>query len=167
MADGARLNADVVVVGAGLSGLRAARALVDAGHETIVLEARERVGGRLLNASLGDGVQVDLGGQWVGSDHSRTQALAADLGIEIFPQFGDGRNLLDVGGKRRLYRGTIPRLGPGVLWDIFFARLRIARLAGGVGAEQPWAARARVPSWTARRSPTGARPTCGPRSPAI
>src|SRR5262245_12489616 len=120
---------DVVVVGAGLSGLCAARAIADAGREVVVLEARDRVGGRLLNAELGDGVQVDLGGQWVGSDHARVQALAGGLGIEIFPQHGAGRNLLDVGGKRRLYRGTIPRLGLGVLWDIFIARRRIARLA--------------------------------------
>ena len=133
-----RLSVDLAVVGAGLSGLSAARALADAGREVVVLEARERVGGRLLNATLGDGVTVDLGGQWVGSDHGRVQRLAGELGIEIFPQHGGGRNLLDVGGKRRLYRGTIPRLGPRVLWDIFVARRRFDRLAREVGAEAPW-----------------------------
>jgi monoamine oxidase len=140
MASDSSPRADVAVVGAGLSGLAAARALADAGQRVVVLEARDRVGGRLLNASLGDGVQVDLGGQWVGSDHSRVQALAGELGLGLFAQFGEGKNLLDVSGTRRLYRGTIPRLGPGVLWDIFIARRRIARLARGVGAEQPWAA---------------------------
>ena len=134
------LSADVAVVGAGLSGLWTARALAEAGREVVVLEARDRVGGRLLNATLGDGVTVDVGGQWVGSDHARVQRLAAELGIEIFPQFGTGRNLLDVAGRRRRYRGTIPRLGPRALWDIFLARRRIDRLARAVGAERPWAA---------------------------
>ena len=105
-----------------------------------MLEARDRVGGRLLNATLGDGVTVDLGGQWVGSDHARVQRLAGELGIETFAQHGAGRNLLDVGGKRRRYRGTIPRLGPRVLWDVFVARRRIDRMAQSVGAEAPWAA---------------------------
>ncbi|HEX6752148.1 MAG TPA: flavin monoamine oxidase family protein [Solirubrobacterales bacterium] len=141
MSAGASRAADVAVVGAGLSGLGVAKALADAGHDVVVLEARDRVGGRLLGAELGDGVQVDLGGQWVGSDHTRVQGLAAGLGIEIFPQYGKGRNLLDVAGTRRLYRGTIPRLGLGVLWDVFVARRRIARLAAGVGAERPWAAK--------------------------
>lgn len=135
-----RLSADVVVVGAGLSGLRAARAIADAGREVVVLEARERVGGRLLNVDLAEGVTADVGGQWVGSDHVRVQRLAAELRIEIFPQHGEGRNLLDVGGKRRRYRGTIPRLGPRVLWDVFVARRRIDRIAREVGADRPWAA---------------------------
>jgi monoamine oxidase len=134
------VSADVAVVGAGLSGLRAARVLADAGRQVIVLEARPRAGGRLLDAFLGDGVQADLGAQWVGSDHARVQGLAGELGLEMFSQFGEGKNLLDVSGTRRLYRGTIPRLGPRVLWDIFIARRRIAKLARGVGAEQPWAA---------------------------
>jgi monoamine oxidase len=134
------ISADVAVIGAGLSGLGAARTLADAGREVAVLEARERVGGRLLNAALGDGVTVDVGGQWVGSDHARVQRLAAELGIEVFPQHGEGRNLLDAGGKRRRYRGSIPRLGPRVLWDAFVARRRIDRMAQVVGAEQPWAA---------------------------
>jgi monoamine oxidase len=139
MAEPLRLSVDVAVVGGGLSGLSAARGLADTGREVAVLEARDRVGGRLFNATLGDGVTVDLGGQWVGSDHTRVQRLAGELGIETFPQHGGGRNLLDVGGKRRRYRGTIPRLGPRVLWDVFLARRRIDRLAREVGAERPWA----------------------------
>jgi monoamine oxidase len=134
------MSADVVVVGAGLSGLSAARAVVDAGREAVVLEARERVGGRLLNATLGDGVTVDVGGQWVGDDHMRVRHLAAELGVEIFPQHGEGRNLLDAGGLRRRYRGTIPRLGPRGLWDVFVARRRFDRLAREVGSEAPWTA---------------------------
>jgi monoamine oxidase len=140
MAERSRISADVAVIGGGLSGLGAARALADAGREVVVLEARDRVGGRLLNMTLGAGVTVDVGGQWVGSDHVRVQRLAGELGIEIFPQYGNGRNLLDVGGKHRRYRGTIPRLGPRVLWDVFVARRRIDRMAKAVGAEAPWAA---------------------------
>ena len=143
MADGLpeRLSVDVAVIGAGLSGLRAACEAADAGREVVVLEARDRVGGRLLNATLGDGITVDVGGQWVGSDHYRVQRLAADLSIEIFPQFGEGRNLLDVAGTRRTYKGTIPRLGLRVLWDIFMARRRLDGMAKRVIAEDPWAAK--------------------------
>lgn len=133
-------SAEVVVVGAGLSGLRAAQLLADAGRDVLVLEARDRAGGRLLNGTLGDGTTVDLGGQWVGSDHVRVRRLAEQLDVPIFPQFGEGRNLLHVAGRRRRYRGTIPRVGPRVLWDVFLARRRLDRLAAGVAADQPWAA---------------------------
>jgi monoamine oxidase len=138
--EGARRGADVVVVGAGLSGLGAARAIVDSGREVVVLEARERVGGRLLSASLGGGVTVDVGAQWVGDDHERVRRLASDLGVELFPQPDAGKNLLDVGGVRRNYRGTIPWLGLRALWDVFVARRRFDRLAREIGSEAPWAA---------------------------
>ena len=77
-------EADIVIVGAGMSGLAAARAVLAAGLEPVVLEARDRVGGRLLNESIGDGKIVELGGQWVGPTQDRLSALAAELGVDTF-----------------------------------------------------------------------------------
>ncbi len=81
---------DAIVVGAGLSGLVCARRLVDAGLDAIVLEARDRVGGRLLTGRVGDAV-VDLGGQWMTTGQPRLAALAASLGVATVPQLRGGR----------------------------------------------------------------------------
>lgn len=75
---------DVVVVGAGLSGLTAARELTRQGHETLVLEASDRVGGRTQTSEVG-GVTVDLGGEWVDEAHSEMRRLCAELDIDLFP----------------------------------------------------------------------------------
>ena len=106
----------------------------------IVLEARDRVGGRLLNESIGDGHVVDVGGQWIGPTQDRMYALAAEAGIEIFPTHVTGKNLLELGGKVRRYTGTIPRLGPHVLFDIARAQRKLNRLAADVAPEAPWEA---------------------------
>jgi monoamine oxidase len=103
-------DADVLVVGAGLAGLVAARDVAAAGASVVVLEARERVGGRTLNEDIGEGQVVEVGGQWTGPTQRRIAALAASLGVETFPTYGEGDNLIQWRGRRRRYRGSIPRL---------------------------------------------------------
>ena len=128
------LEADVAVIGGGLAGLVAARELVAGGVAPVVLEARERVGGRTLNEDLGDGKVVEIGGQWLGPTQDRLAALAAELGVETYPTYIDGENLLELGGSLRRYSGTIPRLNPASLVEIEIARRRqhhpLAQLLG-------------------------------------
>lgn len=76
----ARTTADVLVVGAGLSGLTAARTVLQAGLTPLILEADTRVGGRILTEELA-GLPMELGAQWIGDTHHRMFALAAELGV--------------------------------------------------------------------------------------
>jgi monoamine oxidase len=135
-----RREADVIVVGAGLAGLMAAHQLVAARRNVLVIEARDRVGGRTVNASIGAGTVTEMGGQWVGPTQDRLLALARELGVETFPTYHQGRNLLDLGGRVRRYKGTVPRLAPHVLLDIDRARRKLRRAARRVPADAPWTA---------------------------
>ena len=82
---------NVAVIGAGLSGLAAARALSAAGlAQFAVLEARDRVGGRVLNGTVAKGFQVELGGTWVGPGQWAVIDLAQELGVALRPQFNKG-----------------------------------------------------------------------------
>jgi monoamine oxidase len=139
-------EADVVVVGAGLAGLAAARTLVAAGSSVVVLEARDRVGGRTLNEPLGDGKVVEVGGQWIGPTQDRIAALARDVGVDTFPTHDAGDHVLEFEGRLRRYRGTVPRLRLPVLVDIGQALARLDRLARKVPLEAPWEA-ARAAFW--------------------
>ena len=152
---------DVAVVGAGLAGLTATRVLVAAGVDAVVLEARDRVGGRTLNEPLGDGAVVELGGQWIGPTQDRLAALAGELGVATFPTYAKGENLFAWNGRLRRYRGTIPRINPAVLADTAQAMARLNRLARQVPAAAPWTApRAEhwdaqtFATWLARNVPT-------------
>ncbi len=133
-------TSDVIVVGAGLSGLIAARALARAGRGVRVLEARDRVGGRTLSATEG-GQIVDLGGQWIGDKHERLRALAAELGVETFAQYATGKKLLDRrgGGKPRAFTGFLPKIGLFGVADLGIALVRLERLARRVSLGDPLA----------------------------
>jgi monoamine oxidase len=149
---------DVVVVGAGLAGLAAARAVVAGGREVVVLEGRDRVGGRTLNEPVGDRDDevVELGGQWVGPTQHRLLALARELDVGTFPTYTTGESLFSFGGTVRRYRGTIPRINPAVLADVGQAMARLNRMARTVPREAPWAAR-RAAAWDAQTFATWMR----------
>src|SRR6266545_276831 len=124
---------NVVVVGAGLAGLAAARRLVARGHEVVVVEARERVGGRTEGIVLDDGTPLELGGQWLGEGHSRMYDLVGELGLSTFRTWNDeGRLLLDLQGRRsrmKPHKGAVPRISPFAVADLAQGLLRFTRLA--------------------------------------
>lgn len=136
---------DVVVVGAGLAGLAAARWLVAHGHEATVVEARERVGGRTQTQVLEDGTPLELGGQWFGEGHTRMYELAGELGLATFRTWNDeGALLLDLLGKQsrvKPAKGAVPRLSPFALADLAQGLLRFERLAARTDLERPWRTR--------------------------
>jgi monoamine oxidase len=131
---------DLVVVGAGLAGLAAAREAVAAGSTVLVVEARDRVGGRVLNEDIGGGNVVEVGGQWIGPTQDRLAALAGELGVETFPTWSEGDNLIEYAGGLRRYTGAIPRINPLVLLEVERAQRRLNRLARRVPLEAPWEA---------------------------
>ncbi len=107
----ATLDADFVVVGAGVSGLTAAYELVRGGASVRVLEASDRVGGRTWSEPL-LGTVVDRGGEWLSPEHARTQALCRDLDIELVPTTPSrGARLLRRSGELLRYSTPFPPLG--------------------------------------------------------
>src|SRR5829696_5039464 len=131
---------DVVVVGAGLAGLVAARDLLAAGLSVLVLEARERIGGRLLNHTLENGAVVELGGQWVGPTQDRVLALAEELGVGLFPTYTEGEHLLAMDGAVKRYGGDDFALPEDALADVGETQQRLQEMAQTVPFDEPWRA---------------------------
>lgn len=136
---------DVIVVGAGLAGLTAARELAAAGRSVVVLEARDRVGGRTLNHDLGDGRVVEVGGQFVGPTQNHVIGLARDLGVKTYAAHAEGDSVYVHAGKARRYRGEIPN-DPLALPDLALTLYRINQLSKQVPLHEPWRA-AKAASW--------------------
>ena len=132
---------DVVVVGAGISGLAAARAIKKKGHSVLVLEARDRVGGRLLNAPIAGGHITEIGGEYVGPTQDRIKALADAVGVKRFPTYNSGSNVLIVEGQRSLYDAVPGIPGDADVLKAFGELLSIDALAKEVGVKAPWRAK--------------------------
>jgi putrescine oxidase len=135
---GAReLSVDVVVVGAGISGLVAATRLAAAGREVVVLEARDRVGGRLWNTEIG-GEANELGGEWVAPYQSHLRAVLDELDIELFPAYREGDSVyVDAAGNSRRYGGHEP-VGSASMQAYEEAEAKLDTLAKELDPEAPW-----------------------------
>src|SRR4051812_48570086 len=141
-------HVDVAVVGAGFAGLTAARELVKAGHSVAVLEARDRVGGRVWNHSLGGGEESERGGTFIGPTQNQIIALAKELRIGTFPTFANGENVYFDGSSRSTYSDTGPTgtapPDPEILADLATVVTQLDNMSLEVPVDAPWeAARAR------------------------
>jgi monoamine oxidase len=137
------------VVGAGLAGLVAARDLLAAGLSVLVLEARDRVGGRILNHTLKGGAVVEVGGQWVGPTQDRVLALAEVLGVGLFPTYEEGEHFLSVNGAVKRYGGEDFALPEDALADIGETQQRLEEMASTIPLDEPWRA-AEAAIWDAQ-----------------
>jgi monoamine oxidase len=128
---------DVVIVGAGVAGLTAARQLHRQGLSLVVLEARDRVGGRTLSQRVGNEV-LDLGGQWIGPTQDRLTALAKELGVKTFPQHHQGKKIFSWEGRIRHFTGEIPWLSTFAMIELLRMRSKFGSLANSIRPEAPW-----------------------------
>jgi monoamine oxidase len=134
-AEPAMREADVVVVGAGLAGLTAARELRRHKVKVSVVEARDRVGGRTLDHPLGGGHVAEGGGQWVGRTQTAIVGLAKELGVETFPAYAKGKTVVALGGARI----TVGERDESE--DLRRAREALEAMAKEVPLANPWAAK--------------------------
>jgi monoamine oxidase len=140
-AAGRRVEAsvDVVVVGAGLAGLSAARRLRHEGHSVVVLEARDRVGGRTHDHRIAGHKVVELGGQWAGPGQDKVLGLAKEMGIKTFETYSKGENLMYRNGKLTRWSGDVPPVNPASLVELEVMITRLNSMAAQVG-DRPWKA---------------------------
>jgi monoamine oxidase len=141
------MQADVVIVGAGLSGMIAARTLLEAGLTPVVLEADDRVGGRILTEVV-DGVPLDLGAQWIGDTHHRMFGLAAELGVETFAQYDEGETSYELDGSGVLREHDFHARYEPELAEVEKVLRRLDELAAEVPVDAPWLA-PRAAEWDA------------------
>jgi monoamine oxidase len=131
-------NADVVVVGAGLSGMAAAHTLAAAGKNVLVLEARDRVGGRTYDVHLANGGTVEAGAQFTGPTQTHLEALATALGVTTFQGYNTGNSIFYTNGTAIPYQGTLPPLPAATEQALFTALSTLDSLAATVPVTAPW-----------------------------
>lgn len=129
---------DVIVLGAGLAGLSAGRDLALAGADVLILEARDRPGGRVQQATGADGRLVQLGGEIIGTFHTAYRQLARELGLTLIPSF------VSAEGETRWVLSDGSHLGDDMPWmsapdrgSYQRAEEQFARLSGTVDPDRP------------------------------
>lgn len=144
-------DVDVAIVGGGLAGLTAARDLVAGGKTVAVLEARDRVGGRVVNLPLPNGGWTEGGGEFIGPTQNRIKALADSLGVATFTTYNTGKNLLHKDGKKTPYAtdgllGSVPPVDVAGLANAAIVQSALDDMAKQVPVDAPWTA-AKAAEW--------------------
>ena len=132
------IHYDHIVIGAGYAGLTATRELVRAGKNVLLLEARDRIGGRVYTRTFDEGFYLDIGGAWVGPTQDKIYALAKEFGVETFKTYDTGKSTMYYKGKLKRYNGIIPPLPVGSLLSIDFAIKKLNKLSRTVNLSRPW-----------------------------
>lgn len=131
-------SVDVVVVGGGISGLVAARRVARSGRSVLLVEARHRVGGRVLNHHLGQGATIESGGAFVGPTQTHIAGLAHELGVKTFLEYNHGKSVyISSTTGRQEYDGTVPP-DPTILADAGVLLARIDQYASELDVSAPW-----------------------------
>jgi monoamine oxidase len=131
-------SADIIVVGAGFAGLTTARELNKRGASVIVVEARDRVGGRVHTVRPRDGLWLDVGGQWTGPGQDHIIALGREMGVESFPTWPEGEHLQYREGRLSRYSGAAPQMDNEMVNDFFSAVMALDQMSKEVPTEAPW-----------------------------
>jgi monoamine oxidase len=130
---------DAVVLGAGLAGLSAARDLASAGADVLVLEARDRVGGRVEQIAVDERRPVQLGGEVVGPIHTAYLGLVAELGLSLEPTYTAVAGATTYDLVEGVFRGDgFPFAGPAEQEDYERVQKLFVELALTVDPEDPW-----------------------------
>ncbi|MCJ1440031.1 MAG: hypothetical protein MMC23_000513 [Stictis urceolatum] len=133
---------DVAIIGGGLSGLSAARNLKAAGKTVVVLEARDRVGGRVQNQKLDNGGVTELGAAFVGPTQDRVLALIDELGLETFLEYNDGNNLVVYDGQKMTLPAKdgldLPTLSEEAKEQLVATIESLGKMAGDLDPNAPW-----------------------------
>ncbi len=145
----AQIDADVCVVGAGYAGLSAALRLHQSGRSVVVLEARDRVGGRIWTQHLSDGTPIDRGGAWLAPRHEAMFELARDLGVSTYKTWVKGAHLLVDEDRMLRYKGLIPKISPLAVATIALAQARLDWTSKRVPLDAPWTAK-KAAEWDGR-----------------
>ncbi|WP_264793933.1 flavin monoamine oxidase family protein [Arthrobacter mangrovi] len=132
------MERDVVVIGAGPSGLSAARRLQQEGLSVAVLEARDRVGGRTWTETI-DGAMLEIGGQWVSPDQTALLETLEELGLETFQRYREGDSVyLAEDGTRTRYTGEMFPVGAQTQAEMERLIALLDTLAAEAGPVAPW-----------------------------
>ncbi len=140
MSDDLLASVDVAVIGAGMAGLKAASELEARGLDVCVLEARDRVGGRLKPDMIA-GQVIDTGGQWVGPQQKLLLAQAAALGIETYEQYATGKSILHYNGKVSASKSDIPKMPLVSLLELQRLVTKLDRMANSIPPDAAWSAK--------------------------